>query len=215
MKPAARRLKSAAGATAAAGSSRARIVAGARRHFLAHGFRSVTMDDLAEELGMSKKTFYAHFRSKRALLEAVIRDKFAGMEMEFERLQRQWATDFPGALHQLLSRFQQETEELQPAFLRDMRRESPEVFRLVETRRREVIQRCFGRVFVAGRKSGVVRKDVPVPLLIEILLGAVQAVMNPPQLEELGLSPKLAFSGILTVVLQGVITRKGRSTFRN
>ena len=38
-----------------------RIVAGARRYFFAHGFRGVTMDDLAAELAMSKKTLYAHF----------------------------------------------------------------------------------------------------------------------------------------------------------
>ena len=44
----------------------ARIVAAARRYFLAHGFRGVTMDDLAAELGMSKKTLYAHFSSKAA-----------------------------------------------------------------------------------------------------------------------------------------------------
>ncbi|HBH79164.1 MAG TPA: TetR family transcriptional regulator, partial [Nitrospira sp.] len=37
-----------------------RVVAVARRQFLAHGFRSVSMDDLAAELGMSKKTLYAY-----------------------------------------------------------------------------------------------------------------------------------------------------------
>ncbi|HKA32612.1 MAG TPA: helix-turn-helix domain-containing protein, partial [Candidatus Binatia bacterium] len=50
------------------GQSAARIVAAARRHFLAHGFRHVTMDDLAAELGASKKTLYASFPSKEALI---------------------------------------------------------------------------------------------------------------------------------------------------
>ncbi|MGN6719163.1 MAG: helix-turn-helix domain-containing protein, partial [Candidatus Binatia bacterium] len=45
-----------------------RIVSAARAHFFAHGFRSVTMDDLAAELGMSKKTLYAQFPSKTELL---------------------------------------------------------------------------------------------------------------------------------------------------
>ena len=53
------------------GATRARILAAAREHFFAHGFRRVTMDDLAQELGMSKKTLYAHFPSKTALLEAM------------------------------------------------------------------------------------------------------------------------------------------------
>src|SRR5690349_13753943 len=47
-----------------------RIVAGARCYFFAHGFRGVTMDDLAAELGMSKKTLYVHFSSKMVLLQA-------------------------------------------------------------------------------------------------------------------------------------------------
>ena len=67
-------------------AARQRIVAGARRHFFAHGFRGVTMDDLAEELGMSKKTLYAHFPSKTALLEAVIGDKLQRVEADLDRV---------------------------------------------------------------------------------------------------------------------------------
>ena len=59
-----------------------RIVAAARQHFFANGFRGVTMDDIAKELGMSKKTLYAHFPSKMALVEVVILDKFQDVESE-------------------------------------------------------------------------------------------------------------------------------------
>ena len=63
--------------------TRQRIVGAARRHFFAHGFRTVTMDDIAEELGMSKKTLYAHFPSKTALVEAVLLDKLGGIACSF------------------------------------------------------------------------------------------------------------------------------------
>jgi len=53
-------------------ANRQRIVDAARGHFFSHGFRSVTMDDLALELGVSKKTLYAHFPGKFDLLEAVL-----------------------------------------------------------------------------------------------------------------------------------------------
>ena len=69
--------------------ARQAIVTGARRHFFMHGFRSVTMDDLARELAISKKTLYAHFQSKRALLEAVMADKFAGVSATLERVTHQ------------------------------------------------------------------------------------------------------------------------------
>ena len=48
-----------------------RIVHAARLHFFSHGFRSVTMDDLAGA-AISKKTLYAYFPGKIELLEAVL-----------------------------------------------------------------------------------------------------------------------------------------------
>jgi hypothetical protein len=103
------------------------------------------------------------------------------------------------------------TGEIQPPFVRDIRRESPEIFKLVESRRRHVIQRYFGEIFDEGRKGGIFRKDVPTRLMIEILLGATEAIMNPPKLAELGLTPKDGYLTIIAVVLEGVLTEKGRS----
>ena len=48
--------------------ARGRILAAARRLFFAHGFGRVTMDEIASELAMSKKTLYRHFASKEAAL---------------------------------------------------------------------------------------------------------------------------------------------------
>src|SRR5262245_43094918 len=107
-----------------------RIVTAARRYFLSHGFRGVTMDDLAAELGMSKKTLYAHFGSKNALLEAVLLEKFQEIDAELNRITSDCASDFVGALHGLLATVQQHTEEVQPAFVRDIQRETPELFTL-------------------------------------------------------------------------------------
>src|SRR6266480_1760351 len=170
--------------TAAADSQR--IVEAARTHFFSHGFRSVTMDDLAEELAISKKTLYAHFPSKIALLEAVLADKFASVEAKLE--------------------------EITPPFVRDMRQKAPQVFKIVERRRAELIQRFFGKLFVEGQRTGMVRKDLPAKLMIEILLAAVQAIVNPAKVEELGLTPKTGFASVVKVILEGVITQKGRKT---
>jgi len=191
-------------------SASQRIVTTARRHFFAHGFRSVTMDDLADELGMSKKTLYACFRNKAALLEAVLLDKFRSVEADLKGITSEFSFDVLAALHQLLASIQRHTEEIQPPFVRDMRREGPERFKVVENRRRELIQRHFGKVLGEGRKAGIIRKDIPVNLIMEILLSAVQAIMNPPKIMELGLTPKMGFSTIITVILEGVMTEKVR-----
>ena len=57
----------------------------------------------------------------------------------------------------------------------------------------------------------MIRKDFPTHLLVEVLLAAIQAVMNPPKLAELGLTPKTGFAAIISVILEGVLTDTGRA----
>src|SRR6266571_7622529 len=190
---------------------RQRIVEAARAHFFSHGFRSVTMDDLAEELGVSKKTLYAHFPGKIELLEAVLADKFAGVEAKLNEIARAHPHDFSTALHELLANMQRELDEIKPPFVRDMRQKAPHVFKVIERRRAALIERFFGKLFIEGQRAGMVRKDVPAKLTIEILLAIVQAIMNPLKMEELGMTPKEGFAGILKIILEGALTRRGRT----
>lgn len=191
-------------------SPRERIVAAARAHFFAHGIRSVSMDDLAAELGMSKKTLYAHFETKTALLQAVILNKFEQLECELDAVVAETADDFARGLHDLLQCMQRQLAEIQPPFVRDIRREAPQVFELIERRRGVAIERCFTAVLKAGRKAGHIRKDLPIKTAIEILLGATNAVMNPAKLPGLGLTPAAAYSAIISIFLEGVLTPAGR-----
>jgi AcrR family transcriptional regulator len=194
-----------------AASPRTRIVLGARKHFLSHGFRGVTMDDLAEELGMSKKTLYAHFDSKLALVQAVLRDKADRVEADLVRITSDTSADFLKTLHALLACMQRHTGEILPPFVRDLRREAPELFKIVEDRRRVIIQRHFGSLFEQGRKHGMIRKDVRTDLIVAVLLAATEAIMNPTKIEEMGLTPGDGYSTIVSIVLEGVLTTGRRS----
>lgn len=197
--------------SASKASARHRIVAKARQVFLTNGFRSVTMDDLAAELAMSKKTLYAHFPTKTALLEAMLLDKFRDLDRDLARIAEENAADFATGLQRLLACLQRHSAEVQPAFVRDVQRETPELFQTVAERRRELIQRYFGKILGEGRREGLIRKDIPVHLIVEILLAATQAIMNPQRMAELGLSPASGYSAILSVVLEGVFTPEGRA----
>ena len=168
------------------------------------------MDDLAAELAISKKTLYAYFPGKFDLLEAVLADKFAGVEATLQKVTRAHPHDFAATLRELLTETRRELDEIKPPFVRDMRQKAPHVFKVVERRRAALIQRYFGRLFVDGQRAGMVRKDVPVKLIIEILLAVVQSIMNPAKMEELGMVPKEGFAGILKIVLEGALTAKGR-----
>jgi TetR/AcrR family transcriptional regulator, cholesterol catabolism regulator len=191
-------------------SVRKRIVDAARAHFFSHGFRSVTMDDLAKELGVSKKTLYAHFPAKFDLLEAVLADKLRSVEATLKQVTHAHPDDFPATLRNLLTETRRELDEIKPPFVRDMRQKAPDMFKVVERRRAALIQRYMGKFFVDGQRLGMVRKDVSARLIIEILLAMVQSIMNPPKIEELGMTPKEGYTGILKIVLEGALTAKGR-----
>src|SRR5919109_200285 len=188
-----------------------RILTVARQHFFTHGFRSVTMDDLAAELGMSKKTLYLSFPSKSDLLRAVLLDKFQSVEADLDRITSESSPDALAPLRRLLACMQRHTEEIKPPFVRDIRREAPEMFKLVETRRRELIQRYFGKLFTDGRRDGIIRKDIPIQVMIEVLLGATEAIMNPQKISELGLTPQTGYAAIISIIFDGVVTAPGRA----
>jgi AcrR family transcriptional regulator len=204
-------IKTRTGGSAPSEVVRRRIIAGARRYFFSHGFRGVTMDDLAAELGMSKKTLYAHFSSKMVLLQAVMSDKMRAVEADLERALSESAGGFPARLQAMLSCMRTHTEEIGEPYVRDVRREAPELFAHVQKRRHELIQRFFGKLLQDGRKAGMIRKDIPAIMMIEMLLGAVDAVVNPTKMGELETTPKVAFGQIITMFLEGVLTSEGRS----
>ncbi len=185
----------------------ARILKAARSHFFNHGFRNVTMDDLAAELRVSKKTLYAHYPSKEALLAAVLQAKYDGIRATLEAATAPSAQPFPEAMHDLLRGLRGELDELQPAFLRDMRK-APELFKQLEQRRARLIRQHFSRLFRRGQRNGDVRRDLPIKLMIETFLASVQAIMNPARLAELGLPPRNAFSGLIDLLLQGAVVRQ-------
>jgi AcrR family transcriptional regulator len=170
------------------------------------------MDDLAAELGMSKKTLYAHFPSKTDLVKAALLDKAQEIEADLSQLNYADASTVESALRSLLDCLQRHTSEIQPAFVRDMGRETPELFQLVEQRRRELISRHFGALFEKGRKAGMIRRNIPTHLIIEILLGAVQSIMNPPKLTALGLTVETGYSSIIRVILEGALNNRARSS---
>lgn len=54
-------------------SKRAEILAAARAQFLERGYDGASIDPITAAAGVSKPTVYAHFPTKEALLEAVVR----------------------------------------------------------------------------------------------------------------------------------------------
>ena len=67
---------------------RQKIITKAAELYFKYGIKSVTIDDLANELGISKKTIYQHISNKEELIEAVINELtsiiYNGIEKEMD-----------------------------------------------------------------------------------------------------------------------------------
>ena len=182
-------------------SAAPRIVAAARAHFLSHGFRAVTMDDLAAEMGMRKKTLYQHFETKRDLVREVILQKSSEFGAAMDAIR---SDEFSETLQQMLGCLHQNLSEVSPSFIRDLGKAHPDYFKLIQERRHQVIGRSFGRVFRMGQASGAIRSDVSAELMIAMLLGAVDAVLDPKSMAKGDLRPDALLESVLKVFLDGV-----------
>ena len=115
------------------------------------------------------------FRGKFDLLEAVLADKFQGVETMLKEVTRAQPHDFPVTLRELLAGTQRELDEIKPPFVRDMRQKAPQVFQVIERRRAALFQRISETFSSPGNGRKMVRKDVPVEPYHRHFLAIVQA----------------------------------------
>ena len=96
-----------------------RIMVKAEELFMQFGIRSVSMDDIANNLGMSKKTLYQYYADKDELVDAVIGDHINGIETECLN----WRTHAKDAIHEIFLTMEHILEELSnmnPMLLHDL-----------------------------------------------------------------------------------------------
>lgn len=184
---------------------RSRIIGAARKQFLYKGFRRVDLSQLAKSLGMSKKTIYLEFENKRALVDAVLNDKMSEVRRELTHLMRSVDVSCADGIKDFFYCVQTHLSEINPLFLADLNKDFPELFDVVVKTRRELIPKIFGQLISKGQKSGKVRRDIPMSVVVATFLACIEGVLNPAKLEELSLTPKSAFELVHSIVMQGIL----------
>lgn len=187
-----------------------RIVRLARLHFFAHGYCQCTMDDLARELGMSKKTLYVHFSGKEEIMRAVIGQLSREIRAEAETLLGNRSLGFAAKLRGFAEAMGQRLSRFNPRTLRDLQRFAPELHQLIVEMRQKNIPYIFGRFIEAGQKAGKVRPDLDTSLAVEFFLQSVQGLMQPATLERLNLTPSQMLPKAIDLFFGGLLTPAGR-----
>jgi len=203
---------------AAAGSDaeaagRARILEVARRHFFSLGFASCTMDCLAVELGMSKKTLYRHFRSKEQIIDELMRAKMSAVRAGFEAALAEPELAFAERAARMMRNAFTQFSEVSAVFLHDLRRFHPAAYTRLEEYRAQVAPAIWERLLRLGMEAGAVRADVDPTFVGRLISVAAQALMHPDTLQRLGLQPHEMIERFFRLVFCGVLSPEGISEY--
>jgi AcrR family transcriptional regulator len=187
-----------------------RIVQQARMHFFAHGYSQCTMDELAAELGMSKKTLYVHFPSKQALMTAVLDDFGREIRTSADALLGNRQLNFAEKLRGFAEGMVERLTQTNPRLLRDLQRFAPELYRRVADMRETNIPYVFGRFIEEGQLAGMVRTDVRTDFAVAFFLSAMNGLVQPAMMERLGLGPRDIAPRAIELFFGGLLTPGGR-----
>lgn len=187
-----------------------RIVRQARAHFFEHGYCRCTMDELAAELGMSKKTLYVHFPSKEALMAAVIEDLSREIRASADALFANRQLNFAEKLRGFAESMVERLTKTSPRLLRDLQRFAPDLYRQIAEMREKNIPYVFGRFIEEGQLAGMVRPDANTAFAVQFFLQAMHGLVQPATMARLGLTPRDIAPRAIGLFFGGLLTPAGR-----
>jgi len=194
-------------------NSRDRIVRKARSHLFAKGYSAFTMDDLARELGMSKKTLYVAFRSKEAIIRAALDGFAAEIRAEADRLLADRSLSLLEKLRGFALGLMERLSQVRPEVMSDLQQYAPALHRHVEQLRGRNIPYIFGRFIEEGQIAGIVRDDVNPTFAGEYYLHAMQGMMHPATLDRLRIGPDVVLDRAIRLFFGGLLTGPGHKEY--
>jgi AcrR family transcriptional regulator len=181
-----------------------RIVDAARELFHEHGYSKVSATEIAQAIGISKKTLYREFETKEDILRAVILPRLKESAKLIDSILANRAMPFLDKLKEVMSMIGFQHQRVSPVLSRDVFIHAPEVWREIH----EVKQarfRKFGTLIEEGIERGVFRSDVPAEIILRSYTAAVESLMVPQTLGELPCTAQVAFQSLIKILFEGIL----------
>lgn len=194
-------------------AARARILDAARAHLFAYGFSALTMDDLANELGMSKKTLYVHFPGKDAIAEAVLDDIGRSIRTQLETVLSHPALTFTQKLCGVIDVVGSVLGKVSPSIFRDLQRYAPHLYQKIEEIRQKNVPYVIGRLIRTGLAEGKVRPEIDPAFAAEFWLQAIRGLVQPAILDRTQLTPRQTLEKAIHLFFNGLLTPTGRKDY--
>lgn len=177
--------------------------------YLRFGIRSVSMDDVAREVGISKKTLYQYFTDKSELVTTVLDcDSKLKIKEQFEAL-----VGTSNALEKMMGfySFQMNMiKEYNPSLIYDLKKYYPEIHLKFIEKKRNIIYENILTNLIQGKSEGLYRENINEEVIAMLNLMRVEALVNSDVFRPEEMLTKEFFTDMFTYHMYGIVNDKGR-----
>ncbi len=182
---------------------RERIIQSASQEILKYGFRKFTIDDLASNLGISKKTIYKYFNSKNEIISSVL-DNYLEMDMS---TRGELLAASTGTAEKLQAMLSSSLQTIVPTWLlAELQQYFPEEWdkcdSVVQSQKVQIIN-----IFKEGIQSGELRPEIDPALLDVVLQASTAAILDYRFLTQHDLTLDQALNKFLNLIFYGIINQ--------
>ncbi len=154
-----------------------RIAAKAEELFMQYGIRSVSMDDIANNLAMSKKTVYQYFADKDELVEAVVDGHIDIVEGDCMNCRK----DAKDAIHEIfltMEHIMQEFKNMNPMLLYDLEKFHFKAYQRFKNYKDKFLLQIIRNNIEWGIKEELYRADLNVDVLSKYRIESIMIPFN-------------------------------------
>ena len=190
-----------------------RVIRIAMDLFFRKGYSAVTTDEIAYRAGISKKTLFKRFPTKKNLFDSVV-DRFLS-ETE-EELERVWATLESDCLSKMKGFFlvvANRAGRVSRAMIEDLARVVPDVWDRFDSFRRRVFRERFGILLHQAQEEGFLSPEWDADLFRELLLEIISHTFIPEVIGTFSYPAPRIVEGLVNMMFRGLLTEKGREQF--
>ena len=185
-----------------------RMVNGALELFMRKGVKSVNMDEVATNLGISKKTLYVHFDNKQDFVHHCFQKHH---DLVSEMINTS-AAKFENAIDELFEIDESCSlvmKQTNPYLLGELKRYYPNTWALIEQLKQKVLFNIMKNNLNKGVEQGIYRKEIDLDIIAKLIISRIDALVN----DELFPLTHYDFRKLLTenriYHIRGIATLKG------
>ncbi|MEE1254767.1 MAG: TetR/AcrR family transcriptional regulator [Paludibacteraceae bacterium] len=195
-------------------NTQAQIIKTSGEMFFKLGIRSVSIDDICHELGISKKTFYVYFDSKDELVAQLLHAHLNPMAQKMEEWLR--LHDFRQLISILLAQKEVSKNDVRcvPQLVYDLKKYYPQQFSEFQLKLFELQKDYLKQYLEQGIREGLVREQLDVEMTA-MLLAKLHAdtIRDMEQIEAHGYSMHAYSQTAKDILIRGVLSEEGLALY--